>query len=537
LRAALQAQDNPPPKCSISGSVEDSVSHQPLEAYTVRLSPGNHSAETDSKGNFRFKDLDPASYRLSARLQFAASPEKIVSVTSGQDLSGIRLKVEPMGTVLGTVTDENGEPVQKADVSLVARDYYRGKLRYVLTSTARTDDKGDYTLERAIPGHRYLVYASRKERSLDAISKVPANPKLRKKVIESVYYGGADRPDGAQVMILRPGERKEGIDFKLRRTQAWCIDGVIEDGGRPTAKALFSILEAQPHFGFSPSSQSGMVGSGPGGSTGDDGKFRICDLHPGEYALTTIVFGPEGPEGGTPTMFAVTEAAITDRDVHDLKINPRPKVPVSGEVVWDGEAPKDPVSGEITFWVEPLGRAGWKGEQASFNAKSSIPGKFSFPGLFVDEYNVHIWGVPSDSYLKEASYAGTSILSAPMVPGSRGDSSMRIVLGRDGGLIQAKTVDKDGQPIPDTALIIMPADITSPALLADSLIRASTDQNGNYTSDRLAPGKYIVIATDASVDSSVDSIDKLWAVRNKAQSVDLAPNGTVGVSVELTSIN
>jgi hypothetical protein len=82
----------------------------------------------------------------------------------------------------------------------------------------------------------------------------------------------------------------------------------------------------------------------------------------------------------------------------------------------------------------------------------------------------------------------------------------------------------------------MPADITSPALLADSLIRASSDQNGNYTSDRLAPGKYILIATDSSIDSSVDSIDSLWAVRNKAQSVDLAPNGTVSVLVELASI-
>jgi hypothetical protein len=157
--------------------------------------------------------------------------------------------------------------------------------------------------------------------------------------------------------------------------------------------------------------------------------------------------------------------------------------------------------------------------------------------LFMDEYNVRIHGVPSDSYLKETSYAGISVLSAPIVPGSRGDSTMRIVLGRDGGVINAKVVDKDGVPIPDAALVILPADITSPALLADSLIRASTDQNGNYTSARLAPGKYIVIATEASIDSSMDSIDKLWTVRNKAQSIDLAPNGTAGVSVELTSIN
>ena len=174
-------------------------------------------------------------------------------------------------------------------------------------------------------------------------------------MFESVYYGGADRPEGAQVLILRPGQRKEGIDFKLRRTQGWCIDGVVEEGGRPAA-ALFSILETQPHFGFSPSSESGMVGPGPGGHTGDDGKFRICNLHPGEYSLTTIVFGPDGPDGGTPTMFAVTEASITDGDIHDLKLSPRPRVPISGEVVWDADAPQQSVQDEIRFYVAPIGR-------------------------------------------------------------------------------------------------------------------------------------------------------------------------------------
>ena len=143
----LRGQDNPPPKCSISGTVEDSATHQPLEGFTVRLRSGQQSVVSDPKGNFQFKDLDPGTYRVWAMHEYVLTPEKVVSVTSGQDLSGIRLKAEAMGTVVGTVTDENGGPVQKADVSLVARDYYRGKLRYILTSAARTDDKGDYTLE------------------------------------------------------------------------------------------------------------------------------------------------------------------------------------------------------------------------------------------------------------------------------------------------------------------------------------------------------------------------------------------------------
>jgi hypothetical protein len=535
--ASASAQENQaPPKCSISGSVEDSVSHQPIEAFDVTLNPGQKSVVSDAKGNFEFKDIDPGTYRVVARLQFQASSQKIVSLTCNQDLSGIRLKVDPMSTIVGTVLDENGEPVMNAEVDLVAGDYYQGKLRYILVSTATADDKGEYLLNRVRPGYKYLVYASRKERKLDAISKVPANPKLRKKVFEPAYFGGADRPEGAQAIIVRPGERKEGVDFKLRRTQGWCIDGMIRDGAVP-AEALFQIAESQPHNGFSPSADGAMFKMPPFGHTGKDGKFRICDLHPGEYAVTTVVFRSQdsGPE--IPGMFAVTEASVTDGDLHDLKISALPRIPISGEVIWDGPAPAQTVRGEIHLFVQPVARAGWMGEREWFNAKSQIPGQFSFPGLFMDQYNIRIWGVPSDSYLKEATYSGTSMLSAPIVPGSRGDSTMRVVLARDGGVIQAKVVDKDRQPIPDTPLVIFSADVGSPALLADSLIRSSTDQNGAYTSGKLAPGKYIVIATESRVDFSADCIDKLWAARSKAEPIELAPNGSASVTVDLTSIN
>jgi hypothetical protein len=535
--ASASAQENQtPPKCSISGSVEDSVSHQPMDGFDVMLNPGQKSVVSDAKGNFEFKDIDPGTYRVVARLQFQVSSQKSVSLTCGQDLTGTRLQVDPMSTIVGTVLDENGEPVMGAEVDLVAGDYYRGKLRYILVSTATANDKGDYTLTRVRPGHKYLVYASRRERKLDAISKVPANPKLRKKVFEPAYFGGADRPEGAQMIIARPGERKEGVDFKLRRTQGWCMDGVIRDGAEP-AESFFQVAESQPHSGFSPSADGGTFKVPPSGQTGKDGKFRVCDLHPGEYSITTAVFRSQDSGPDIPTMFAVTEASITDSDLHDLKITPRPRIPISGEVVWDGPAPAQPAQGQLQLYVNPIGRAGWQGEHEWLDAKSHIPGQFAFPGLFMDQYNIRIRGVPTDSYLKEATYSGTSMLTAPIVPGSRGDSSMRIVLARDGGVIQAKAVDKDGQPLPDTSLVIFPADIGSPALLADSLVRASTDQNGAYTSGRLAPGKYTVIATDSNVDFSADFIDRLWAARSKAEPTELAVNGTASVTLQVTPIN
>jgi hypothetical protein len=531
--AAVRAQENQtPPKCSLSGNVEDSVSQQPLEGITVAVGPGGKSATTDAKGKFQFKEMNPGTYRLYAFAETKNSNRKTVSLTCNQDFTGVRLKMDPMSTIAGRVLDENGEPVVNAEVDLVSRDYFLGKLRYIIASIARANDKGEYSLSRVRPGYKYFVYASLSERRLDAISKVPANPKLRKKVFEPEYYGGSDRPEGALAVIARPGERKEGVDFKLRRTAGWCMDGVVRNGAEP-GQAFFSIAESQPHYGFSPSTQSGVFGMRASGNTGDDGKFRICNLHPGEYIVTTAVFNSDD----VATVFSKTEASISDGDIHDLKLSALPKIPIAGEVVWDGPAPSQPVEGEIRLFVQPIGRAGLGGEHESFNAESHIPGQFSFSGLFLDQYHIRISGVPKDCYMKEATYAGNSLFTAPIVPGSVGNSSMRIMLARDGATIQVKVVDKDKNALPDTSLVILPADIGSPALLADSMIRASTDQNGGYTSDRLAPGKYIVMATDSVIDYSADCIDKLWGLRNKVDPVELAPNGSLSLTLELTSIN
>jgi len=120
--AVALAQENQPPECSVSGSVEDSVSHKPLEAFNVSLNPGNKSTESDSNGNFQLKDVTPGTYHLSAWSPSRLLSRKVVSLTCSQDLSGIRLKIDPMGIIVGKVIDENGEPVTKAEVDLVARD-------------------------------------------------------------------------------------------------------------------------------------------------------------------------------------------------------------------------------------------------------------------------------------------------------------------------------------------------------------------------------------------------------------------------------
>jgi hypothetical protein len=267
----------------------------------------------------------------------------------------------------------------------------------------------------------------------------------------------------------------------------------------------------------------------PSGTSGADGKIRICDLPPGDYQLTAAQFSEA--DQSVP-FFGTTTFTVTDRDVRGVKAGARARLAVPGEVVWYGTPPEQPVSSKISFFVQPLTRAPWGSESRALNNKASIPGDFSFPGLLLDDYELNVHGIPHDLYLKDITYGGLSILHEPLRVGSTmGTATLRVVVARDGGYVSAKVTDKDGNPVPDSYVLIMPSSVTSESALASNLISGQTDQNGVYSSDMLAPGKYLVLASSAAVDSTPDSIGKLLRSRSHAQEVEIAANGTAQITL------
>ncbi|MCE5309532.1 MAG: hypothetical protein LLG20_17960, partial [Acidobacteriales bacterium] len=205
------------------------------------------------------------------------------------------------------------------------------------------------------------------------------------------------------------------------------------------------------------------------------------------------------------------------------------------EVVWDGTPPDKPLDTKISITLEHVTRAPFTGEDESLTAKSSIPGEFNFPGVLADEYTPTLRGVPKDLYVKDITYAGASVLRAPLRVGSAiGNATLRISLARDGALVNAKVADKDGNPVPDSYVLIMPAEASTEAALAAALITGQTDQTGVHKSNALAPGKYLMLASTAPVDMSPESIGKLYQARTQAKELILAPNANVSVTLSPT---
>lgn len=521
---------------SIAGVVRAAGTGTPIaDAEVGARRPGGQpvTGKSDSEGRYTLRLLEAGSYQVGATVRssdgvrFGASASRPVTLQPGQELTGIDIRVPLPGQISGKVVDENGEPLANVYVMLVAREYFSGALRYVFASAGPTDDQGKYTVARVTPGRAFLLLAMKWQRSVPALSNAPDDPKLRRPVPAATYYPDSRTPEGGEALILRAGEHKEGVDIRMRKAASYCVEALVS-GPQDTAGLNFSIALERPTSGTS--GDGGMYMAMPGGKVGSDGKLRICELYPGEYRLEVSHYPPgRGFDG--PDFMGVAPVPITDRDVAGVRVTALPKIPVPGEVVWDGTPPEKPLEAPLTIDLRSISRTIYP------SAKSSIPGQFSFDGLVLDEYSMAFRGLAGGVYLKDVTYAGRSVLRQSLQVGSeQGDAGLRVLVARDGGFIAARVADKDGNPMGDTNVLLIPANAGSEAELAASMKSGTTDQNGRWTSPALAPGKYYALASQAAVDKSPESIGKLWLARTRAQEIDLQPHATAQVTLAVKGI-
>jgi len=266
----------------------------------------------------------------------------------------------------------------------------------------------------------------------------------------------------------------------------------------------------------------------PGGKVPPDGKVRICELYPADWELEVSHWG--GPGAG-PDFLGILPVTIADRDVAGTRVTALPKIPLPGEVELYGPAPVTPLETELTIDLRSLTRTIYP------TAKSSIPGQFSFDGLVPDEYSLEVRGLPAGFYLKDVTYGGQSVLRKSLWAGSGPpDAALRLVVARDGGHIAAKVADGDANPVGNANVLLVPASAGSEAELAAFLQSGVTDQNGSWTSGALAPGKYLALASPDAMDKSPESIGKLWRARTQAEEIEVQPNQTAQVSLEVKGI-
>jgi hypothetical protein len=533
---AQQAQN-----ASITGVVKDSVAGKPLADYTVSTyinatyvgdvffsSPEAKqvSATTDAQGRYKLSDLPPGDYRITAQppRSFAGRLTRHLSI-NGRDLENIDFPVAVAGRVTGRIVDENREPVPGMHVKLVSREYYSGVLGYFIKSIATTDDRGVYTMDRIDPEHPYLLMAETAVGRLSPRSEAPLDPKLRRRVPMRTFFPNSPDREGGSPIVLRPGERREGVDIEVKKSASYCVEGTASGIAGP-AELYVQYESAQPAYGTS--STGGMFSAVPGTKTGPDGKYRFCGLTPGPYRLAAF----DGYQGAINRSLQPIE--IRDRDLVNANLTIGPGIPLEGEVAWDGAAPETPSTVKVSITLNPLLRSPVANERAS--ARADIPGTFSIAGLLPADYAVRAF-IGGGLYVKDVQYAGQSVLYAPLRFGSAtGNAGLRVIVARDGARVNARVQDKDGNPLGDMRVLVLPAGISSEGMLQSALVTGQTDQRGTYRSQALRPGKYFIVATQDRVNATPESIDNLWRSRTRFQEIELTPNGTAQATLTPVSL-
>jgi hypothetical protein len=440
-------------------------------------------------------------------------------VLAGFDLSEIDINFRMNGVVAGRVLDDKREPVPGALVSAVTRTYSLGQLQSRRIASAITNNRGAYRITNIPTGEPVLLLATRFPEKVPALSDAPEDLMERQEVLADTYYPNSPTFTGAQPLTFRPSQTLDLIDIRMVKTRGYCADGRMPTATGASAKLDFTLIRTEAVF-------PRKDGFGSAGNPSPDGGFRICNLAPGEYRLTTQ--GPI-PAARADFTFGLTPFTVIDQDVRRLQVVTPPLIDLAGTVGWDGADSPMPGAAPLTIRAIPLDRrpvsiGGWNEMQG---VATPVPSTFRFPPMLIGDYEVDVLGLPGGQYVKDVSYGGASILHQQLRLGNAPlNAPLNIQIGRDGAIIAVQVSDGDAKPVIDAYVYALPAAALDEAALADTLAWGQTDRLGQFTTDTLPPGKYYVLALRSGVGESAFGVQRLWAARlSQGTEVELGHGG------------
>jgi hypothetical protein len=170
--------------------------------------------------------------------------------------------------------------------------------------------------------------------------------------------------------------------------------------------------------------------------------------------------------------------------------------------------------------------------------RQEVPSAGQISGVLMDDFYHRVTGLAGRLYVKEIVYGTETITHAPLRAGSaRTGTALRIFVGHDGALLNAGVKTREGKPLPDATVVVMPTWFATEGELAGSLESGLTDQFGDYSAKRaIAPGKYHVVALSEPLSNPMtpEQLARLIKLRSsgRMREIVVEPNATVALTLE-----
>jgi protocatechuate 3,4-dioxygenase beta subunit len=488
---------------TIEGVVVRSGTSTPVAG--ARVSIGLATVVTDDGGRFKFTNVLPGRYRLSANhADYVPGQSVDVSIGSGETAKGIILGMIPKGSISGRVYNKNGDAIAGANVQPLKYAYQDGRRILLTIATAKgsgqTNELGEYTLTGLAPGP-YIIK-----------SDVPQSSSAGRETFLPVYFPNTTNASMASVVDVPPGVNFNGVDLRMNDARAVRVSGHVKDGttGEPAFGAAVTLV---------PRRGTVATGSLKRTQTGDMGSFEFLHMAPGSYDVVAATAGH---------LAASLSIEIGTDDIEAVNLVLQPPLSIKGKVSLENQQ-SEPGNVNLSGIRVELRREPYIPELLILLPSVSADGAYTFDGVTPGDYRFKVSGGRMKSYIKSARFGAIDALNPPFHIDGPGEFD--VILSPNAGWIDAIVTNNEGKASSDATVVIVPDPPRRQRF--DLYYVAGSDPNGRLHLDGIAPGDYKVFAWDDVPGDAWQDADFMRAYEDRGKPVHITEGGSASVELQL----
>jgi hypothetical protein len=526
---------------SVAGIMTNSLTGEPLGKATVSLrivdsgdrlaggAPRSYAATSDPSGQFRFPRVAPGKFRLSAKrtgfveMDYGANDPQyngsIVTLNAKQSLTGLLFRLIPHGVITGKILDQDGEPMQSAQVQAMKAKYSQGRKQLISYGEASTNDIGEFRVYGLPPGRYYLSVSPRRG-DFGPPGRGPrtVTAQTTDEEYTSTYYPGTNDIATAIPVELGPGAQMRGFELTLRKKRTVHVRGrVVDTTGSDRSRMMVSLVPTGP---AAPGSTRRAM------RIDQNGNFEILSVPPGSYILIAAIPARQR------SVSARVPLQIGSSNVENATITINPALNLDGRIRIEGNSPLTPANIGLSLRsLEP--DAGMFGGPPP-SVKSAANGVFQIQNVNPDLYALSLSGLPDGLYVKGVLVNGVDTLytGLDLTRGTVGP--IDIVLSPNAGQATGLVQNEQQQPAANVTVVIVPQEPERKSL-PQYYRTASTDATGRFSLVNLSPGAYRVYAWEVVESGAYMDPDFMRPFENRGEPLLVKDSGKEDIQVKLTS--
>lgn len=514
---------------TVRGTVVNSITGEPIYRALVQIG-GQYAMLTDHEGHFEFNGvtlqgippwaMKPGYFSQDRFNRFR--PLDTGNASSESD-SELIVKLVPEAIVSGTVIGQDGNPLEGIPVQLKTLAVQDGLSRWRPRQQTRTNSEGQYRFAELEAGKYEVSTGFHTEGLADSESSLAYIP---------ARYpppgGGSSSSETA--LVLNPGDHAVA-DLNPDVEKLFPVTGTINGYGESRGVAF--RVETASGEEFTPMTRF----------TPRNGEFRVM-LPGGTYQVTATSYMrqgpvearreisvPQGPVGGIS--FVMQPYATIPVDVEIDAVNQ----PSDGTGQAGGSAPPTDFGNNIS-----LANANGEGFTPYLSARplnhsaddsSGGEGPSAIENVSPGRYVLRAQP-PSPWYVASASCGGVDLIHDELAVGQGSvGCSIRIVLRNDSGSAHATVRNSDQTGAFNAqALYVYAVPVGN---LAQQVVMLN-QQNGEYSADGMAPGRYLVLALDHHEELPYREPDAMRRYAGLGQEITVPANGKADIEVSLATV-